>query len=581
MAERFDVIIAGATLVDGTGRAAGAGSLGIRDGRIAALGDVRGEADRRVDARGLVVCPGFVDPHSHADRAVLDDPALAHLIGQGITTFAGGQCGSSPAPSAGTGAPGQASAGQTFGGFLDAVEARGLTPNYIPLVGHNAIRRAVLGEHVARRADPAERAAMLALARAAFESGSFGLSLGLDGGMPGHFADVEELVDMARLVKDYGGVFSPHTRHHQNQWPAREPGAYAYGLFDAPAGEVITGRYHGLLEAVEICRMAGGPRLHIAHLTPAYLVPQPHPASLDEALARATLETIIDTPIAEGLDVSFNVIPSDNSIGGRQRIAEAFFGAHQDLPKWLRDLTPESLARLLARRDIRDKLRAWMLSGGMKLFMIHPVTDPYWMEDYQVLDCARADYEGQTLWQLARAREPAYTIRAVYETAFEVLFDILAEDPDATWALVKDKREAGCWQTLLQHPRGVPGTDYVAPRGAARYGQSPLLGQMALHFLDVMVRQQKRLSLEAAVHKLTGFPARAVYGLRDRGVLEPGAWADLVALDMDRLAVHRDYRHPERPAEGLRWVWVNGQLVFDQNVLPGVRPGRVLRRPSR
>ena len=401
---------------------------------------------------------------------------------QGITTFVGGNCGIALAPVRDRSyfdATRKAwnldlePAWTSFGEFLGAVEAGGLAVNYLPLAGHNAIRGAVLGTDYQRPSRPEEVEQLKDLLAEALDSGCFGLSVGLDAATPGHYADPEELCELLRLVRRRDGVFAPHTRHHQNQWPARRPGQNVYGIYHGPPGEIIAGRYHGLLEAVELSRRAGGVRLHLAHLTPAFLVPQPHPAYLDEALAQATLETVIDGPAAEGLEVSFNVVSSPHSIGAELPILDS-------LPAALRSLGPEALARKLRSRGLRARLRRLIDSGQVKFGMIHPVTDPYWSDSYRVLRCAKKEYEGCTLWELARRREPDDTARAVYVGAVEALCDILADDPRATWALCRDKREDGVMQHFLRHPRGIPITDVHAlparpapGAGIFNYGVSP------------------------------------------------------------------------------------------------------------
>lgn len=598
MTKLYDILIKDTTIVDGTGKPGYLGSVGVRGDKIVAIGDLEESAEKTINGKNLVTCPGFIDAHSHADRSILDDPAADNLIMQGITTFVGGHCGTSLAPLKDTKhiaalmkrtGMNLNEAWKTFGEFLDYVQKAGLTPNYIPLVGHNTIRNSVLGGYYARRALPGEIVEMKNMLREAFDSGCFGMSAGLDGGMPGHFADIEEIVGMVRVVKEYDGVFAPHTRHHQNQWPAQEPFECAYGIFDAPAGEIITGRYHGLLEAIEISRMAGNARLHISHMTPAYIIPQPHPGFLDEALAKATIEDIIEKAETEGMDISYNVIPSGNSIGGQQRIIDAFFGKTQNLPKWIRDLDAETLALNMKNKDFREKVKKLMLSGKMKVFMVHPLTDPYWMDDYMILDCKNKTYEGKTLWQIAKEREPDYTIRAVYETSYDVLFDILEEDHKATWTLVKDKREYGCYHVFLKHRLGIPCTDFIVLPVIAKgkeqlsnnYGIAPSLSNMFLGYLNTMVREKKLLSLEEAIRKVTTFPAQKLFGLSDRGILKEKAFADIVVMDFENLKIYNDYRNPKQSASGMKYVIVNGQIAYDNGVLSGIKNGKILRKHGR
>ena len=597
MDTKHDAIIRNTFLVDGTGKPGRPGSIAIKGEKISAIGNLKDNAEIIIDGKGLVTCPGFIDVHSHADRSVLYDPDCGSLIKQGITTFAGGHCGSSLAPvkdekhasemlkNAGAEEP---ASWQTFGEFLDCVEKKGLAPNYIPLAGHSTIRRSVMGEYYARPSKQEEISEMQEMLKESFESGSFGMSMGLDGRMAGHFASIGELVSMAKIVRGYGGLFAPHTRHHQNQWPASKPRECAYGIFDAPAGEIITGRYHGLIEAAEICRMAGYPRLHISHLTPAYIIPQPHPKYLDEALARATIEDIIEKAEKDGIDISYSVIPSENSIGGRQRIIDAFFGKTLNLPRWLREMDAETLSSSLKDESFRQKVKKLMLSGKMKIYMVHPLTDPYWADDYMVLDCSIKKYEGRTLWQIAREREPDYTIKAVYDESYNVLFDILAEDNNATWTLVKDKREYGSCHVFLAHRLGVPCTDFVHPPLAlntgkretitGNYGIAPSLCSMFLRYLRMMVKDRQLLSLEEAVRKITNYPAQGIFGIKDRGILKEGAFADVVVMDFKNLEIPDDYREPGKASPSMKYVFVNGRVAYEKGTCTGTRNGKVLRK---
>jgi N-acyl-D-aspartate/D-glutamate deacylase len=400
------LVIRDTTIVDGTGRPAYTGSVAIRGSKIVAVGQVDVDGARRIDGEGRITCPGFVDPHSHADGSILDYPLAENLVMQGITTFVGGNCGMSQAPTEDPSQP-----WRTFDEWLSHVEGVGLSPNYAPLVGHNTVRRIALGEKWRREATADEVQAMADMVEEAMRGGAFGLSTGLDAAWPAHFAAVDEIVALAKVARRYGGFFAPHTRHHQSQWPADDPDEYGYGIFHAPAGEVIAGRYHGLLEAVEISRKADQVPLIIAHLTPAYVVPQPHPDFLDDALARATLMDVIDRPRQEGLDVTYNVIAWSQSIASEAPLMASFFNPALALPEWIKDMSPEAgapeaFAHGLKERAFRDKVRDFVFSGKFKFRMIHPHADPYWMDCIQIVRCQDESYVGKTIGELARQREP-------------------------------------------------------------------------------------------------------------------------------------------------------------------------------
>jgi len=575
MSEPYDLLIKNALIVDGTGRPAFRGGLATRGERIVAVGEASGEAAETIDAAGLTLCPGFIDAHDHADASLLEYPLVENLVMQGITTFVGGNCGYS----GGGGFAAETSpADRTFGQWLDQVEENGISPNYAPLVGHNTLRWAVMGPQAQRKATAGERAKMEAALEEAMEAGAFGFTTGLDAFHPAHFGDVEELISLVRIAGKHGRLFSPHTRHHQNQWPAASPEEFGYGVFHAPKGELIAGRYHGLIEAIEVARAAGEVPLHIAHLTPAYIVPQPHPAFLDEALARATLLDIVDKPRQAGLNVTFNVLGMEWSIGAATSLLDSLWDLRQPLPAWFKAMPKEDLVKKLGERAFRAQLKELFLSGKFKFGMIHPLTDPYWMDCYQILRCKNAAYAGKTLGEIARARRPDRAIDAVYDAAYEALFDILLDDPATIWALVMDKREYGVLTTFLQHPLGMPVTDVSAlpAQPEKTLDVPPIAFSMMPHFLRRFVKEEKLLSLEAAIQKVTGMPA-GVFGIPGRGVLQAGAFADLVLLDFEQLREDNSFLEPARPSEGIERVIINGETTYAGKKHTGVRAGKVLR----
>jgi N-acyl-D-amino-acid deacylase len=594
MSSNYDLLIDNALVVDGSGAPAFRGAIGVVGERIAAVGQLRGTARRAIDAGGGVVCPGFIDPHSHADSSILTCPTANNLVMQGVTTFVGGNCGQSLAPVADPNRFRETLSKwgielevewRTFGEWLSAVEREALSLNMAPLVGHNTVREAVMGHDRMRPALPFEVDRMESHLREAMESGAYGLSAGFDAAWSGHFADVSEVVALAKVVLEYGGLFAPHTRHHQNQWPADSPNDVGYGVYHGPTGEIITGRYHGLLEAVEIAKLAGGVRLQIAHLTPAYIIPQPHPALLDEAAARATLIDIVDRASDAGLDVTFSVIPWAQTVGRRVPIANAFLGPHAFLPGWLVGLEPSELAARLTETGFRERLRGLVTSGKFKFGMIHPLTDPYWMDCYTILECRLAGCSGRTLGEIVREREPNHVTRAVYDESLETLFDILAEDPDATWALTMDKREAGALPTFLRHPAAMPCSDVQAFAGTGEpsealfgYGGAPIAYGLFPHYVKHFVRETGVLSLEEAIMKATSVPARRLLGLNDRGIIREGAYADLVVIDPETIGERGDFLNPALPPAGIHHVIVNGTPVWNGLSHTGSRPGRVLRR---
>jgi len=591
--EHFDLIIKNTTIVDGTGNPRFKGDVGIKQKNIAAVGRVRGEADIIIDGTDLVTCPGFIDTHSHADLSILKYPLAENLVMQGVTTFVGGNCGLCPAPRAGTGdkanATGDNPAGKwtRFGEFLSVVEESGLSVNYIPLVGHNAIRSAVMGDDFKRPATATEIEEMKDHVEEAMASGAFGLSSFFDPS-PGEYARVEEIVELAKVAQKYGGLYSPHTRHHQNQWWAQNPQEYGYGLFHAAIGEIIAGRYHGLLEAIEISKKANNIPLLIAHFTPAYKIPQPHPVSLQEAVAQATLAEIIDKPRQEGLKVHFNVIACSFSVGAQEPVISSFFNPQLALPDWLKTIEKADFVEGLKSRVFRNKVRDVINSGRLKFGMLHPLTDPYWIDCYRILTCDIEEYEGKTLGEIARMRRPDSIIDAVYYESIEALFDILHSDPDATWALILDKREfPGALPVFLKHPAGMPCIDCVAlpavlseQDSGVFYGTSPISYGLFPYFINLFVKEKTVLSLEEAVKKASYVAAQEVLGLKDRGVIRAGAYADLVVFDLASIGMSGDYFSPNTPPDGIQYVFINGTVAYKDKAHTGEKTGMVIRRPN-
>lgn len=190
--EHYDVLIKNTKIIDGTGKPAYKGSIAIKGEKIVAVGKVKGDAATVLDGTGLITCPGFIDPHSHADTTIMNYPLAENLIMQGITTFVGGNCAMSLAPTK----------DMTFGDWLFKVEKEGISLNYIPLVGHNPIRTMVMGEDYRRKATQAEVKEMKKYVEEAMKSGAFGFSTFGDPA-PSHFADLDEIVELAKVVTKY------------------------------------------------------------------------------------------------------------------------------------------------------------------------------------------------------------------------------------------------------------------------------------------------------------------------------------------------------------------------------------------
>jgi N-acyl-D-aspartate/D-glutamate deacylase len=599
-AEQYDVIIKNTKIVDGTGRLGYVGDVAIKGERIVAVGKVIGTAITIIDGAGLVTAPGFLEVHSGAETGILRYPLADNYIMQGITTVLTSYCGHGAVPSKGLthgafgdlgGGPG--AEGMTTAEWMVKVEKAGTALNLAhitPLTDN--VRGIVMGGDFKRPATPAEIEKMKSIVEEDMKSGSWGISIGLDPGRR-QYASREEVIECAKIAQKYGGILHPHTRNHQNNWFTEDPQELGYGFLYQPKGEVMTGRYHGLLEQVEMAYEANNITLMFGHFTPAYVIPQPHPEWLQGAVAQATIDEIIDKPWKRGQRVYFNMEPCDFGVGWLQPMITPLLGAAKrssnlKLPSWWTDLTKDQLIEKLKSKEFRKKAKDEIIfSGKFKFEMIHPVTDPYWMDCYKIINCKNKKYEGKTIGELARERSPNNIMKAVYEDSLEVMFDILVEDPDTNWALILDKREiTGGLPVFFKDRRAMPIIDHgIAPAQLEKGKEIPAPMQygMVPYYIDTYVKKLGVLTLEEAINRTSFLPAQEVLNMKDRGLIALGAYADLVVFNLDEIAMGGitgvpDYEHPNVPPNGIRYVFVNGKLTFKDKAFTGVKAGKVLRK---
>lgn len=575
----YDVLIKNATIVDGSGEDRYTSDIAIKEEKIAAIGNVSGDVKRTIQAAGLIATPGFIDPHSHADTGILRWPTADNLVMQGITTFIGGNCGVSMAPIVDTdlfiklftGGKGESLGYEidwnTFAQWLSKVEDTGTALNYVPLVGHQVVRVAVMGMDFKRPATGEEIVKMKSLVEQAMQEGAWGMSTFRDPS-PTEYARLDEIVALASVVKKYGGYYIPHTYRIQSQWPTEDKEEYGYIVFHGPIEDVYVGRYRGYIEAIEVGRRTGVP-VHIAHLSLAFIIPQPYPTYMDETLAHGTLE-IINKAREEGIDVTYDVIAADSSIAGQLPLILSF-------NQWVDPLLePTKLLETLKSQSFREKVHCTHEAGRLKFAMVHTRADPYWMDCFKIVKCSNMAYQNKTITEIARKSglDP-----------LDALIDILVEDPQTIWVQFKDKRMSDeAIAVFLKNPLGMPCTDtlYVIPLEIREgfmqtgYGLAPIMYGLYPHYYGHFVRDRGDISLEKAVRQATSVPANR-FGIEGRGRLQAGYYADIVLLDINSIRMCGDFAEPARKPEGISYVLVNGQVVYDGNLVTGALPGKVLR----
>ena len=528
-----DLLLAGGTVVDGTGGPGRAADVAVRAGRITAVGDLADvRAPQVLDVSGLVVAPGFIDAHGHSDIAVLSSPGVPSKIHQGVTTEVMGNCGLGVAPvGPGTGPaavrsllsivdvdPGVAWTWRSMSGYLDTVEARGPAMNVAALAGHLAIRASCVGFDD-RPATPAELDAMVRLADQALADGAAGLSTGLMY-PPNAYARTGELEALGRVVARHRALFTFHLRDYGDR------------LLEA------------VTEALTVAERCGC-RVQLSHLTVVGRRNWGTPARALEAVSAAA---------QRGVDVGLDIYPY---LAGSTNLTQL-------LPRWaLAGGTDPMLGRLAdppTRRRIRDEIERHRLQEWTDILL---ASGDFPDDAYPA---------GETVAGLAAAcgRSPA-----------DLLLDLVTAS-GGTAVIVAFGRSEDDLRAVLTHPLAMIGSDGLGldPAGPSGAGQPhPRSYGCYPRLLGIYVREQGLLTLEAAVHKSTLQVARR-FAIPDRGLVARGSVADLVVFDPARIADRATYENPHQFAAGVTAVIVGGQMVLRDGQPTGATPGVVLRRVS-
>ncbi len=532
--ERWDLLLTGGTLVDGTGAPARQADIALLGDRIARILPSRSadplRAERIVDITGLVIAPGFIDINGQGDMGLLFDGRALNKIYQGVTTELMGES-NTPAPldrdtrrrvdENDPIAVRRAREWTRFGAWLEEMEAGGVAVNVGSFIGGTTVRRYAMGFRPGTPS-PAELDTMRAVVARAMEDGALGVATGLIY-PPGAYAGTDELVEISRVVHEHGGVYISHIRSE------------SYGLLEA------------LGEAIEIGERSGVP-VEIYHLKAA--------GRDNWGLLEAAIDTI-NAARTRGIDIEAGMYPytaastsltaclppwvSENGrlrrnledSVARARIVDEFNGPPGDYENWCRLATPEGA--LITSVNTRENL----------------------------------DMQGKTLADLAEARGKPWA---------EATLDFLAEEGNAGMVYFAMSEENV--RRKLQLPWMKFGTDAgirdpTSPGGMTHprtYGTYPkILGQY--------VRDEGVISLEDAIRKATQAVARRV-GLEGRGELAPGYFADLVVFDPATIREVGSYTRPHALAEGVRHLLVNGSFVIEAGEYTGAKPGRFLRGPG-
>lgn len=531
----LDLVIKDGRIVDGTGNPWFKGDVGIANGRTVKVGNTGAEESERViDAKGLVVAPGFIDMHSHSDLSPLINPRTESKVRQGITTEVVGNCGISAAPlndflkeEIMKTTPILEEAGlkldwSSMKEYLCRLDEKKMAINVVSLVGHGNVRAMVM-RYDARLPTKNGLEKMRKVLAKALEEGAFGLSSGLIY-PPGCYANSSELIELCKVVARYDGLYSSHMRGEEER------------LIDS------------LKEAIKIGKKAGVP-VEISHHKAA--------GKASWGKVRRTLR-MMEKVREMGIEITCDVYPYLAGSFGLDAMLppHAYEGGVEKLIERLKD----EKTRQRLRREMTEGIEDWsspLKAGGWDATMIaycegHP------------------EFEGKTVLEIAQQKgvDP-----------FNFVFDLLIEEK-ASVAVVRFLMREKDMRTVLKHPVSMVGSDSSA---RAPYG---VLGKGKPHprsygtfprVLGKYVREERVLTLENAIRKMTSLPAQKLR-LRDRGLIREEMWADITIFDPKKVIDKATYSNPHQYPIGIECVLVNGKAVIDNGEHTGELPGQALRR---
>ncbi|NLY21527.1 MAG: D-aminoacylase [Tissierellia bacterium] len=524
-----NMIIKNAYIIDGKYNKPFKGDVGIISGKIV-LNNIPSNADLIIDASDKYLAPGFIDSHTHGDLIMGQEFATISSVNQGVTTQIAGQCGMSMGPvnpdkieeiksflSVGTAIfPKEMKSWRTWGEYLEYTNNIDKTLNYKLMVGFNTLRIAVMG-YDDRDPERHELEAMKELLKEAMEKGAMGLSTGLVY-VPGTSANIEELVELAKVIRPYDGIYVTHIRNE------------SHDLIKA------------VEEAIEIGRRAGV-RVNISHHKVM--------GRGNWGLQKKSLELISEAR-EEGLSITCDQYPYDRSMTH----------LHTTIPPWYFSDGVEGMLEEIKRTDIREQIKQEMIrdegkyenlyvnSGGFKGIMISSSSKT-------------PEAEGLSIDEYSKR---------LGKDSFDTFFDILIENNGEVGAVYHAMANQDLFD-IIKAPFTTVGSDALLRSGGDKshpraYGTMP-------HAICLFNKDNKILELEEIIWKMTGLPAE-IYGLKSKGIIEDGYDADLVIFDYDKIRDGATYSNPTEVSEGIEYVIVKGEIVWKDKLLTGATPGEII-----
>jgi N-acyl-D-amino-acid deacylase len=529
LTETCDYLFCGGLLVDGSGEAPRYADVAVTGDRVVAVGasiKQSYKAGKAFDIAGKVVSPGFIDLHTHSDISILLNPRMESSIHQGVTTEMVGNCGMSvglmrAAPQfeqerRWTDRGGIKLDWSDMAGFLQRVETQGLAINIGTLAGHGTIRKDVL-EFAERAPDASELIRMQARLQSALDHGAFGLSTGLEY-LPGGYANLDEICALADLVKSVGGFYASHIRDERDH------------LISSVEEALAVGRRSGV---------------------PVQLSHHKVERRRNWGVVKTTLAMMRDAR-QSGMDVATDQYPYTAFMTGLAVIL---------LPSWAQAGGGEEVIHRLKDAEARAKILEYIKEDA-----------PEWDNIRIGIARNRREVQGLTLSALA-SRENKSPVDAALDLLIDeagmVAAAYFAMSEDDVEEIMRDPYTMIGSDGVAASPEGILGEDNTHPRG---YGTFPRV-------LGEYVRRRGVLPLEEAVRRMTSLPAGRMR-LKDRGLVEPDYYADLVVFDPVQIIDTATFDHPHKFAAGIEQVMVNGRLAINDGVQTNALAGQIIRRPA-
>ena len=531
MPESFDIVIENGKVIDGTGNPSFHTDIGICGDRITALDNLKdASASRRIDAVGMTVCPGFVDAHCHTDAYAEYYPNAEGKVMQGITTDVCGLCGGSAAP-VGEGHIDEYRSRNldfipeekfrridpvSFDEYLRKIDLQGNATNMALFAGNGNLRTHAVG-YEDRLPSSSELSEMKNLLRRCMEEGAFGLSSGLTY-VPSMFASMEELLLLCEVMKPYGGIYDSHMRNESDR--------------------VV----ESVEEVIGIARKSGC-RGHISHLKVM--------GKQNRGKAEKCLE-LIEEANKKGVAVTFDVYPYTAGSTALKTL----------LPGWV---LSKGFGDFSVLENERERILKDLESGGWDNISLSCGYEGIFVSSAGGL----SEYEGKSLAGIADE---------LGTTPYDAIVKVLRDTSGQAEMIYHSMSEEDV-RMFLKSEYCVLGTDAYARhyRGPTAYGTPHPRNYGAFpRYLRRYVLESKLLGQEEGIRKITGLPSR-IFGLKDRGILAPGNYADISVVNFDSVADTATWEKPAQKPKGIDWVLINGKVAVEQGTTADIRPGKGLR----